>query len=379
MIRLRKAKPILLIAGGGTAGHLIPGLAVAEALVKAGWPREDIRFMGSERGVEQLMVPQAGFHLTTFQGRGYNRRQVSFQNLKNLLKLTVGISKGVWSVYRINPAAVLCLGGYAALPASIGAVIKSTPLIISEQNAAASATNRLLARFAKVSAVPTVGTGLVREVATGNPVRELVHEAKGNRNKTRTKRGWPESIQVVVIFGGSLGATSLNSAVWAASDQIAERPNVLFYHVVGERDWEERPEIPTENYVAVQYDHDLPNSLGAADFAICRAGGSTVAELQILQIPCLLIPLPFAPNNHQQRNAEMLEKIGTGKILQDAALDSVALITEIDRGLGADPQQKKQLIDEKVPPNAAKAVSELIVRHALEIPADLDREAFGSD
>ena len=379
MIRLRKAKPILLIAGGGTAGHLIPGLAVAEALVKAGWPREDIRFMGSERGVEQLMVPQAGFHLTTFPGRGYNRRQVSFQNLKNLLKLIVGVSKGVWSVYRINPAAVLCLGGYAALPASIGAVIKSTPLVISEQNAAASATNRLLARFAKVSAVPTVGTGLVREVATGNPVRELVHEAKGNRNRTRMKRGWPESTQVVVIFGGSLGATSLNRAVWEASDQITERPNILFYHVVGERDWEERPEIPAENYVAVQYDHDLPNSLGAADFAICRAGGSTVAELQILQIPCLLIPLPFAPNNHQQRNAEMLEKIGTGKILQDAAVDSVALITEIDWVLGADPRRKKQLIDEKVPPNAAKAVSELIVKHALEIPADLDREAFGSD
>lgn len=379
MIRLRKPKPIVLIAGGGTAGHLIPGLAVAEALVKAGWPQEDIHFMGSERGVEQLMVPQAGFRLTTFPGRGYNRRQVTFQNLKNLLQIFFGILKGVWSVYRINPAAVLCLGGYAALPASVGAVMKSTPLIISEQNAAASATNRLLSRFAKVSAVPIVGTGLVREVATGNPVRELVHEAKGKRNRTRTKRGWPESIQVVVIFGGSLGAASLNRAVWGASDKIAARPNVLFYHVVGERDWEQRPEILAENYVAVQYDHDLPNSLGAADFAICRAGGSTVAELQILQVPCLLIPLPYAPNDHQQKNAEMLEKIGSGKILKDSSLDSVSLIAEIDLALGTDPQRKKQLIDEKVPLNAAKAVSDLIVGHALEIPTDLDRDAFGSD
>ena len=257
--------------------------------------------------------------------------------------------------------------------------MKSTPLIISEQNAAASATNRMLSRFAKVSAVPIVGTGLVREVATGNPVRDLVYEAKGKRNRTRTKRGWPELVQVVVIFGGSLGAASLNRAVWGASDQIATRPNVLFYHVVGERDWEQRPEVLAENYVAVQYDHDLPNSLGAADFAICRAGGSTVAELQILQVPCLLIPLPYAPNNHQQKNAEMLAKIGSGKILKDSSLDSVSLIAEIDLALGKDPQRKKQLIDEKVPLNAAKAVSDLIVGHALEIPTDLDRDAFGSD
>ncbi len=137
------AKGGIIVAGGGTAGHLLPGIAVVDKLVERGWPRDAVLFVGSSRGVELEMVPSAGYELTALSGRGLNGRRVSLQNLLNLAGIMWAIFRGIWIVKRRRPSVVLSLGGYAALPAGLGALLFKVPLVLAEQNAAASAANRL--------------------------------------------------------------------------------------------------------------------------------------------------------------------------------------------------------------------------------------------
>ena len=159
----------IVIAGGGTAGHLLPGLAVAEELQKSGWKKDQIVFIGSGRGLEKELVPASGYRLWALTGRGLNGRRISLANLWNFAGICWAILKATWILARLRPRAVLSLGGYAALPGALGAVILRVPLVLAEQNAVASATNRLLKNFAKAAAVPNAGTGLKNEVVTGNP------------------------------------------------------------------------------------------------------------------------------------------------------------------------------------------------------------------
>ncbi|HCB34822.1 MAG TPA: hypothetical protein DEP69_06710 [Acidimicrobiaceae bacterium] len=353
----------VFVAGGGTAGHLVPGIAVAEALASSGVPRDQIHFVGSARGIDSRMVPAAGFTLTALPGRGLERRRLSRQNAAAVRQLLVGIWRGIRLVRAERPAVVLSLGGYAALPASVGAVLWRVPLVLAEQNAAASAANRLLSRFARAAAVPVAGTGLRREVVTGNPVRRQVLDA-ARRRAGAAGSGAAEPGKVVVVFGGSLGSLRINTAVWDALALLAARGSppasaadalagvagpLHLHHVVGERDWEARPEparhargsrgtqlTPSLTYRAVAYDDDLPRAMAAADLVVCRAGGSTVAELSVLRTPAVLVPLPGAPGDHQTRNAEALAAEADARIVPDAELTGERLLAEIATALGED-------------------------------------------
>ena len=139
----------VVIAGGGTAGHLLPGLAVAEELQKDGWNKDQIVFIGSARGLEKQLVPESGYRLWALTGRGLNGRRISLANFWNLIGICWAVVRAIWIIARLRPRVVLSLGGYAALPGALGAVILRVPLVLAEQNAAASATNRLLRNFAK--------------------------------------------------------------------------------------------------------------------------------------------------------------------------------------------------------------------------------------
>lgn len=375
----------MLIAGGGTAGHLMPGLAVASALTDRGWPSEAIQFVGSVKGIDAQIVPAAGFHSTLLGGRGLTARRLNLANAHAAVSLAWATLRGVALVGRRRPVAVLSLGGYAALPATVGAVVWRVPLVIAEQNAVASATNRLAGRFARAAAVPVRGTGLRREIVTGNPVRPEVIEAALESGDARARLGWPADATAIVVFGGSLGSLRINSAVWSALPSLRERDGVFVYHVVGRRDWDSRPPSPSrrpdgsrvsEWYRAVPFDEQLPVAMAAADLAICRAGASTVAELSVIGTPAVLVPLPIATNDHQRRNAEELAAAGLGRVVPDAEFDSERMLAEIDRVSGCQSSAGPQgHAASPCPPDAAfgrrdsaERVAQLVIEHSSAVP-----------
>jgi UDP-N-acetylglucosamine--N-acetylmuramyl-(pentapeptide) pyrophosphoryl-undecaprenol N-acetylglucosamine transferase len=338
----------LLIAGGGTGGHVIPALAVARALVDRGHAAESIHFLGSERGVEVDMVPEAGFGLTVLPGRGLNSRSLDLDNLRAAIGLVRAAVLGVREVRRRRPAVVLSLGGYAAVAGVIGAVIWRVPLVVTEQNAVGSLANRLAGRFAKACAVPFSRTDLPKAVVTGNPVRtEIVEAAEvatdpDRRVRLRAEMGISPASILVVVMSGSLGARSVNRAAIAMTEQLAGRDDIVIHHVIGRRDWhtEDAPapaladDAPVD-YRAVEYESDAPRLLAAADLLIGRAGGSTVAELSVVGVASILVPLPIAPRDAQFHNAEALVEAGAAIRITDVECTGSRL-AEIVNGLLSD-------------------------------------------
>ena len=173
----------IVITGGGTAGHTNPGISVAEALVSLGVPASQVHFVGGQRGNEATLVPDAGFTIDLLPGRGIERR-LSPASIGAVFALIAGLIKGFWLVLRRRPIAVLCLGGYAAFAVSMAAVVLRVPLVVTEQNARSSAVNRLMARWARVCALPFPATDLPKGVVTGNPTLAAVVQAVADGDST---------------------------------------------------------------------------------------------------------------------------------------------------------------------------------------------------
>jgi len=341
----------VLIAGGGTAGHLLPGLAVAGALVDADHGAADVTFAGGDRGVERDLVPAAGFALTELPGRGIQRR-LTVANLSAVAARLRGLVRGVGLVRRIRPDVVVVLGGYASFACGVGAVLTRRPLVLLEQNARAGAVNRVLRRFAAASAVSFAGTDLPRQVVTGNPLRPEVVAAAlardadpaGSRRTARRELDLPDDRTVVLVTTGSLGARKVNTAVRELVDRWAERTDVAIRHVIGRRDFAtvsaDAPVLPDGGlvYQAVEYEDAMATALAAADVAVTRAGGG-VAELAALGVPAVLVPLPIAPRDHQRANAESLVVAGGAMLLDDAECDG-AHLADLLEPLLADPSRQ---------------------------------------
>jgi UDP-N-acetylglucosamine:LPS N-acetylglucosamine transferase len=319
--------------------------------------------------MESETVPAAGFGITVLPGRGLERR-FSLANVARALGILRAVARGVALVRARRPAVVLTLGGYAAVPGAVGAVLWRVPLVIAEQNAVASLANRMVARFAKAAAVPVEGTGLRREVVTGNPVRRAVAEAAAaDRGRLRVDLDLPADRTVVVIFGGSQGARRVNRAVWTALDGLADRSDLAIHHVVGHRDWPEldiaRLGVGRLWYRPVEYEHRLPEMLAAADLAVCRSGASTVAELAVVGLPSILVPFPHAPGDAQRANAATLVDVGAAVVVDDDELDGDRMVTEIDRMVGTGRLVEMAAAARTVGrPRAAADVAELMEHHA---------------
>tara|TARA_Y100001001_G_scaffold100382_1_gene98070 strand:- start:562 stop:1716 length:1155 start_codon:yes stop_codon:yes gene_type:complete len=359
----------ILIAGGGTAGHVLPGLAVAAALVERGVvaSRADVHLVGSRRGVEVDLVPGAGFGLTVLGGRGIQRRLTPV-NVVALMGLLVGFLRAFLLLVRVRPRVVLSLGGYASIPCGLAAVVLRVPLVVAEQNAVPGAANRLLGRFARACAVSFADTALPRPDLTGNPVRAAIRSAVGSRSEARDRIGVDDR-PLLVAFGGSLGARRINRAMANFVEGWSGAPLVV-HHVVGDRGWvtgEMATVVPAEvEYSAVAYEHDMPTLLAAADLVVCRSGATSVAELAVLGIPSVLVPLPGAPGDHQTANARHLAGTGGAVLLPDADLDGSAL-EEVLGELLSDSGRRDAMAEAArsvAIPDAADRVVDLILRHA---------------
>ncbi|MCC6434798.1 MAG: undecaprenyldiphospho-muramoylpentapeptide beta-N-acetylglucosaminyltransferase [Acidimicrobiales bacterium] len=363
-------RPWIVVAGGGTVGHVSPGVAIAEALVRRGCPRGAIHFVGSRRGVEATRVPNAGFSLTLLPGRGIQRK-LTVQNIGAVTGLLAAFAAAFWVLLRRRPKIVLSLGGYASAPCGLAAAVLRIPIVVAEQNAIPGAANRLVGRAAKACAVSFEHTDLPRAVLTGNPVRAemLSVERRLDRAEARRLLGVPEGRTLLLAYGGSLGARTVNRAVWGALERWVDRDDLAVRHVIGDRGWAERPaEIPAGalHYDPVIYEEHMPQGLRAADVVLSRAGASTVFELAAVGVGSILVPLPIATEDHQTANARALERVGAAVVIADRDLTPQRLVEELDRLLTEDGRLTEMAAAARTVgrPDAADRVADLLVRHA---------------
>jgi undecaprenyldiphospho-muramoylpentapeptide beta-N-acetylglucosaminyltransferase len=370
-----------LMAGGGTAGHLQPALAIAESLVAQGHDRATIEFVGSRRGQDRTALDGRGFPFTLLPGRGINRSlrpRVMAQNLGALAGLAAALIAALGLVARRRPRVVVSVGGYASLPASVGALVLGVPLVLVNVDAAPGVANRLLGRFARASAVGWPGTHLPRAVVTGTPVRPEIAAAGRSADDRRAARrvlGLPEDRPTVVVFGGSLGARRINDAVVGLAERWQGREDRSIYHIVGRRDWETVEAAiswigPTGPVVRVPYEERMATVYSAADLVVCRAGAMTVAELAAAGVPSVLVPLPGAPGDHQTANARVLEQAGGAVVLPDLDCDHPRLAAILDRLL-ADPAALDAMgraARSLGRPDAADAGAQVVADHARPAP-----------
>lgn len=366
--------PWAVVAGGGTAGHVLPALAAVRALIARGHPPASIHFVGSARGLEARLVPEAGLPLTLLPGRGIARR-LTAANAGAVVGLARAVARALVLVARMRPAVVLSVGGYASVPCSAAAAALRVPLVVHEQNAVPGLANRLAGRVARASAVSFPGTRLPRAVLTGNPVRPevlAVDRSPAGRASARAALGLPGDHVVVAVFGGSLGARRINEVTARLVRAWEDRAGVAVRHVVGSRDWaaaaHSLPSPPEGGlvYQAVEYEERMPLLLAAADVCVCRAGGTTVAELSALGVPAVLVPFPAAPNDHQTANAAALVSAGAAVLVPDAELTPERLAAELEPLL-ADPARLAAMGEAARRlgrPDAAERVAALVEEHA---------------
>jgi UDP-N-acetylglucosamine--N-acetylmuramyl-(pentapeptide) pyrophosphoryl-undecaprenol N-acetylglucosamine transferase len=360
-----------VVTGGGTAGHVNPALAVARALVARGHDQSAVHYVGAERGIEARLVPPTGFPMTLLPGRGIQRR-LTMANLAAAGGLLVAFGRAVRLLGRLRPRVVVAVGGYASVAVALAAVLRRIPLVVAEQNAVPGAANRLLARFARASAVSFEGTPLPRPVVTGNPIRpEFAPADDARRAAARAALGIDAGRSVVLVTGGSLGALRINQAALGALDVWHGRADLAIHHVVGRRDWADisaaaPADLGALDYRAVEYEDDMPTAFAAADVAVCRSGSSTCFELAATGLPAVVVPSPYVTADQQTRNAQRLVDAGGAVLVPDAELDGERLAAEVDRLL-ADEGARAAMsaaIRAWARPDAAEAIARLAEEHA---------------
>lgn len=320
----------VVLAGGGTGGHVFPALALAREL-----RARDVEalMVGTARGLEAAAFPAEGFSLETIHVEGLQGVRVGAQ-ARSLMLLPQALIHALRLLGRHRPRAVVGVGGYAAGPVGMAAVLRRIPLLIHEQNRSPGLTNRVLARVANVVAVSLEATGPLfgREVVvTGNPIRREILE--GDRRKGLEAFQLDPTRKTVLIFGGSQGAYRINRAVVEDLPHLRRlRDRIQIIHATGEQD---RGEVE-EAYQAwkgearvLPFVQDMASAYAAADLVVCRAGATTIAELTALGKPALLIPYPFAANDHQRENAEEVVRVGGARMILDRDLTGHRLAVEL--------------------------------------------------
>jgi len=363
-----------VIAGGGTGGHVVPAIAIARALVERGHPPASIHFVGSTRGIERRLVPEAGFSITLLPGRGIARR-LTFDNVGAVVGLTLAFFNAVRTLRRLRPSVVVAVGGYASVACVAASFLLRIPLVVAEQNAAPGLANRLAGRIARACAVSFPGTPLPRPVVTGNPVRpEIVSVDRSavGRERSKSELGIPAGRTLIAVAGGSLGARRINDATLGLASLWKDRADIAVRHVVGERDFESVKAAAAELepgalvYQQVRFEDRMDLLLSAADVTVQRAGASTVAELAVAGVPSVLVPLPGAPGDHQTLNATSLADAGAAVLLPDSELDPVSLASALDRLIADRSARDSMAAAAKAlgRPDAASAVAALVEAHA---------------
>ena len=316
----------IVIAGGGTGGHLYPGIAVARELLRRA-PDAQVTFAGTARGLEARVVPQEGFALDVIRSGGLKGKSIGAR-LRGVALLPVSGADAWRLLTRRRPHLVIGVGGYSSGPVVLLAALRGTPTLLLEQNAVPGLTNRLLARVVDAAAV-TYDSSLpyfgAKGFVTGNPVRAgFVAREEG-----QTHDGRPGQPARVLILGGSQGAHAINLALVAAAPRLAATGTRLaLTHQTGERDLDLVRDGYRRAGLAARVEpflHDMAREMGAVDLVVSRAGATTLAEITAAGRPSILIPLPTATDDHQRKNAEVLQRAGAADLLHQRDMTGDAL------------------------------------------------------
>jgi undecaprenyldiphospho-muramoylpentapeptide beta-N-acetylglucosaminyltransferase len=328
-----------VVAGGGTAGHVLPALAVGEALAARGHPPSEVHYVGARRGVETRLVPPSGHPYTFYDVQGLQRR-LAPTNLLVAPKLLVAIVRCVALMGRLRPRVVVSVGGYASLPAVFAAVVRRVPVVVVSYDRRPGLASRVSARVAAAVAAAFDGTPLPRALVTGAPLRRsiLAVDRVRDRDAARDELGVPRERMLVAVLGGSQGSGALNAAVERFVTGHAGRRDLAVYHLVGER-FLAAASAPRDGadgiwYRPVGFETRMPSVYAACDLLVGRAGASTVAEVAATATPSVLVPWPGAAEDHQTDNARTLSDVGGALLLPET--DIGRLPAEIDRLLADD-------------------------------------------
>jgi undecaprenyldiphospho-muramoylpentapeptide beta-N-acetylglucosaminyltransferase len=333
-----------VVTGGGTAGHVLPALAVAEALVVHGHDRTTIHYVGAERGIETRLVPPTGFPHTFFDVIGVQRR-LDRSNLSFAPKLSRAVRAAVALLRRLQPRVVVSVGGYASLPCVLAARRLRIPIVAVSYDRTPGRASGLAARLAAASAVAFPGSRLPRARVTGAPLRQeiLVVDPARDRADARAALDLPGDRFVLLAVGGSLGSAALNGVVEGFVAACADRADLAVHHVAGDRFVDGLGASANAGaraggilYHVVGYEDRMPQAYAAADVVLARAGASTVAELTAIGVPSILVPWPGAADDHQTANARPLADAGAALLVPESDLSVARLQREIDR-LEAEP------------------------------------------
>jgi len=342
----RKHITSIVIAGGGTGGHVYPGVAIAEEVLRRN-PDAKVAFIGTTRGLETRILEPLGYPLETItvsrlKGGGL------WSKVKGLFRLPVGIYQSWRILRRHNPDVVIGVGGYASGPALLAAWLTWRKTAIQEQNATPGLTNRWLGKIAKRVFVGFAAAGShfnpAKTTVTGNPIRQAI--ADGLAGAVRDDAASGRNELRVLVFGGSQGATFLNTKVpELLTRAVARGIAVTVLHQSGTAEVEatvERYALIGANAKIVAFIDHMADAYTAADFAICRAGALTIAELTAVGLPSLLVPFPHAADNHQEANARVLERAGAAIVCTQDAWDREAMVDAVV-WLAQDPAHRRAM------------------------------------
>lgn len=370
----------VILSGGGTGGHIYPALTIMRAIT-ALQPDSQFLFIGTKQGLEADIVPKEGVSFATIEVQGLQRK-LAWQNVITLGKTIGSVWQARQHIAAFRPDVVIGTGGYVCGPVLLAASLMGLPTMIQEQNVIPGVTNRILARFVQKIAV---GYGEAaahfpdkrKVIVTGNPIREAVMSAV--REEAWSQLRLKPHCKTVLIAGGSRGARSINQAMLAVHRHFAGRDDIQLLHITGQNEYngivnslqKDGIDLPNVGNISVQpYLYDMPQALAVADLAIFRAGAVGLAELTAKGIPAILVPYPYAAENHQEHNARALERQGAALVIRDKELTGDTLIAAME-ALLASPERLTQMAaaSRKLGrPDAAKVLGELACTLAGKAP-----------
>ena len=364
----------VIIAGGGTGGHVIPALAIAEQLKKQF--AAEVLFIGTARGIETRLVPQAGFPLDL----------IKVGALKNVSLITrartlFDLPRALWVAGRMvsefDPDVVIGVGGYASGPAMLAAIRRRIPTLAFEPNVVPGFANRLVARWVKAAAVHFEETCqyFPNCKVTGVPVRQAFFEIPAGCPMSRDFRdmgtGQPKSPPTLLVFGGSQGAHAINQAMMESLGGLKQKiPGIHVVHQTGQRDYDAVQAAYRQAGISGEvhrFIDDMPAMFARADLLVCRSGASTVGEITAAGKPAVFVPFPRAADDHQNVNARALERSGAAVVVEENSLEAAYLVDTI-AALLCDPARLTSMsaaAKSLAHPHAVEEIAEMVERLAM--------------
>ncbi|MBR1805662.1 MAG: undecaprenyldiphospho-muramoylpentapeptide beta-N-acetylglucosaminyltransferase [Selenomonadaceae bacterium] len=359
----------IIVSGGGTGGHIYPALTLIDA-IKFKRPDAEFLYVGTQKGLEADIVPKAGINFTALKLEGGLERHFTLANISRAANAIWSIKRASDIVKSFKPDAVVGTGGYVCGPILLAASLMKVPTLIQEQNAVAGVTNKILSKFVKKIAVGTRDAlknfPADKTVYTGNPIRAEVLAAK--KSDGLREFNFTDSKPVVLISGGSRGARSINNAMIDVLKSAAQKNSAQFLHVTGKGEFDAvtaklSDVLDAPNIRVVPYLYNMPQAMAMADVAIFRAGATGLAELTARGVPAILVPYPFAAENHQEFNARALVEAGAAKMILNKDLTAEILSATLDEMLSS-PDALKKMSEASLSlgkPQAAAEIADLIL------------------